>query len=601
MSALQNFLHSMEMGRGRIFTRLIPLTVTVAVVILLLNHSVWILGGVYRGLNDAQSMDNAQLARQIERGHGFNTQFLRPYALRQIGDFRQSRAFLTGQPGELFPASKFTAHQPRTIPDTYNSPLYPYLLAAWFGLLHVSFDQTPQEMATSHFYHADRCIPLLNQLLVVLTAILVAILAHRVFDDRVAWVASLAFLATGSVWAYSLTALPTNLLMLLLTAIFLLATEIFAVGENAFRSDEASFWPAWPLTLALALLVGLACLARLNLIVLIAPLLVFLAAVPRTNLLLLPLFALIALALVAPWFWRNYQVCGNFLGSNTPLITTGEDDYTGNQVYRHTTLPASDRLFKDVAKKEYEGFLWHFNHAWELLGSSPLVIFFVAGLMHPFKRPRAQAFRWLLVGAGILLVAANSLAQSQPGPIDGWNIVILLLPCLLVAGTAFFFVLLDRLNLDMQLFQNALVGAVLFLTMVPLMLMIYLVSSKYYNYPPYSPPFINLASRLARPEEWVTSDLPWATAWYGDRASLWLPDSISDFEQMNDDLCPTGILLITPVTLGAPVTNLTSGEDKAWFSFIIGAQPPANFPLTAHVMATNGPEYILWSNVPRWQ
>jgi hypothetical protein len=106
---------------------------------------------------------------------------------------------------------------------------------------------------------------------------------------------------------------------------------------------------------------------------------------------------------------------------------------------------------------------------------------------------------------------------------------------------------------------------------------------------------------MAQPDEWVTTDMPWATAWYGDRPSLWLPDSLQAFENFHDNLCPSGVLLLTPVTWQKPVANLMSGEDKDWLPLFVNT-PPADFPLSAHTFtAPHGPDYSLWSDRPRWE
>ena len=92
-----------------------------------------------------------------------------------------------------------------------------------------------------------------------------------------------------------------------------------------------------------------------------------------------------------------------------------------------------------------------------------------------------------------------------------------------------------------------------------------------------------------------------ATAWYADRCSLWLPDSLSDFEKIHDDICPSGVLLFTPVTWDKPLFDLVSGEDKDW-SFIVAGAPPSDFPLKEHIMTPpGGPDYSIWSDRPRWQ
>ena len=69
------------------------------------------------------------------------------------------------------------------------------------------------------------------------------------------------------------------------------------------------------------------------------------------------------------------------------------------------------------------------------------------------------------------------------------------------------------------------------------------------------------------------------------------------------------MMMFTPVTWEGPVSNLTTGEYKEWFSLMaVGGMPinttiavPQNFPLTEHfVMPGRVPAYTLWSDRPRW-
>ncbi len=77
-------------------------------------------------------MDNAQLARQIVRKEGFNTFFIRPYALMQVSAFKAKQ----GQP-ELFPPPLLRRQYPRIIPDTYHSPGYSLVLGGLFVLMAI--------------------------------------------------------------------------------------------------------------------------------------------------------------------------------------------------------------------------------------------------------------------------------------------------------------------------------------------------------------------------------------------------------------------------------------------------------------------------------
>jgi hypothetical protein len=149
--------------------------------------------------------------------------------------------------------------------------------------------------------------------------------------------------------------------------------------------------------------------------------------------------------------------------------------------------------------------------------------------------------------------------------------------------------------------NNLIVIALLLLTSLPLILTLLTPGRYPFAWPPYWPYSIKMITQLDQPDEWVTSDIPWATAWYGDRASLWLPDSITDFENFHDNVCPTGILIFTPETWNGPVSAITTGEYKDWFPLMTTEGVPQNFPLAEHLVMTGKvPGYTLWSDKPRW-
>jgi hypothetical protein len=597
MNFIQSTLQAVETGKAEITVRIIPLLTALLIVIGAYNFI------IYHGLNDAQSMDNAQLARQLVRNQGFTTEFLRPQAVAQLREYAVSQSKLTGKPRDLFPAAQFPPGVPRILPDTYNPPGYPCLLAAWFYVIRPDFDQVSSAINASRMYSPDRWIPFLNQGFMLLTAILVFALGRRLFDDRVAWMALVAFLGTNLIWQYTLTALSTSVLMFLITAALMCALEIYCVGEACFESEDRSFAPAWFWAIAAALLLAAACLTRLHLLVLLVPLFVLLKVMPRANFFLCAVIALVVIGLVTPWFLHLNAVSGNPLGSNFTLLLSGEGDYSGNQIYCTTSIPSYEQIFKNVGKKELSGFRWHFEHAWTLLGSNPFILFFGVSILHQFKRLRTRLFHWFLFGSALVLIPANNLGSAVPDAIGPWNVVVVLFPCMLVFGCAFFFVLLDRLNTRLRLLDNLIIITALALTAAPLALTLTASSNLLFNFPPYLPPTIKDMGQLAQPDEWITTDMPWATAWYADRASLWLPDSISDFENFHNNVCPTGVLLFTPVSWSEPISTFTTGEYKDWSAFVPTSPDlaaPLNFPLTAHWTIPGGADYILWSDRPRW-
>jgi hypothetical protein len=164
---------------------------------------------------------------------------------------------------------------------------------------------------------------------------------------------------------------------------------------------------------------------------------------------------------------------------------------------------------------------------------------------------------------------------------------------MLVIGAAYFFVLVDRLELEARLLNTVLAVVLLAITALPLTQSI-LKGGNGFNYPPYLPPYLRYFGSVSKPEAWITSDMPWAVAWYGDHAALWLPDKIKDFDTIYDEFCPSELLLLTPVTFGHPASNLLTGEDEDWLPLVVSSTGPEDFPLNVRAKARQS-DYIIWT------
>ena len=573
MNRIQGILHAVEEGKAQILTRLIPSAIALLLIFIAYDMR------IFEGFTDAQSMDNAQLARQIATGAGYTTKFIRPYAIEQFSQFQRSKSSTAT---ELYPSDRYPRGTPRILPDSYNAPGYPYLLAGWFKLVHPAFDPTARQLSGTRVYGPDKFPMLLNQLFLCLTAVLVFLLARRLFDSRVAWLSVSVFLLTNLVWQYSITALSTSALMFLLCAALFIVLEIFSVGEICFESTEATFWPAWLWSLLLVLVLAAACLMRLHLLVLLVPLAVFLFCMPSRRIFLPFLVVLIVLGLVAPWFLHLYEISGSPVGSNVPILHYGTPDFEGNQIFCTLTPPNYDQLFKDATAKEFMGLRWHILHIWTLLGTNPFVLLFFVSFLHNFRQARAQALRWLLLGSATVLVLANNLGSPHPDDVDQWNVLILLLPGMIVVGSAFFCILLDRLHLPLRIFNGATVTVVLVLTAAPLIANVFDTRTNQ-PYPPYAPTFLRAIGDIVPKENWIATDMPWAEAWYGNHTSLWLPDSVSDFNEIYDTHNSSAVLVLTQVLENEPATTILTGEYKDWLPFVTGGTAPPGFPLSRAV------------------
>ncbi len=89
-----------------------------------------------------------------------------------------------------------------------------------------------------------------------------------------------------------------------------------------------------------------------------------------------------------------------------------------------------------------------------------------------------------MLGCAVAIVAANNLGSPTPEAVDAWNTLVVLFPCMLVFGCAFFFILLDRLNLQVALLNSLIVTSTLVITAMPLTLTL-TNTNGYPAFPPY--------------------------------------------------------------------------------------------------------------------
>src|SRR5690348_12504788 len=120
MPFLQDFIHKLEVGGGRGFTRygLIILGVLFSLVVYNWRS--------YRNLSTQQAMDTAQLARHIADGKGYTTLFIRPFSMYLLKRHA---------PDATDPTHLKSAH-----PDLANPPVYPILLAGLLKVAHFNYE-----------------------------------------------------------------------------------------------------------------------------------------------------------------------------------------------------------------------------------------------------------------------------------------------------------------------------------------------------------------------------------------------------------------------------------------------------------------------------
>ncbi|HTS16021.1 MAG TPA: hypothetical protein VMP11_00455 [Verrucomicrobiae bacterium] len=595
-ATIQTAVFQMEIGRGRKIMQwllLIVLAAAMSVIYTLFQ---------FRGLDKRESMDMAQVARNIARGHGFTTYVIRPLSLWELErhgwsiQTREARARL------------IINH-----PDISNPPLYPIVLAALFKMLpakYFTYDQA------EHLYLPERLVILpFDQLCLFACILLTFLWARQIFDRRVALMAAWLMFFSDTLWAYSISGLPTNFLMLLfllaIYCLFLADGKLNPAGQTEAAAADlvpSKGWAAvWVLTSAV--LLGLCFLTRYLAAFLLIPMLIYVMRIFRgwTGAIWAAIYLAVFAVVITPWLVHNHRVSGSALGiARYELI-----DRTGS--FQGETLP---RSYSPNLEKAYSAsallmkFLTNTRTILldnlRLVGTDFLILFFGVGVLYGFRRRDVARLRGLVLGAITVAILAMSLIGSDPerrGPeINGGNLLVLLLPLIAIYGTAFFFLLIDRVPFRIKLTRGAAIGGFALLNVSPMIFSLLPPRPGMFPYPPYIAPVEQSVGAYFEPAALACSDLPWAVAWNGERRTVWLPTTIDDFYQINDFVAPYGFqfMLLTPYVIDArPQSEVAKGEFKGWELFLRG-QLPASFPLKAYSPLPPDNEQVLLADRARW-
>jgi 4-amino-4-deoxy-L-arabinose transferase-like glycosyltransferase len=589
--SIQNAVWQIELGRGKKIIQW-----TAATLFILFFGLVWYPAVRFNGLDKRESMDMAQLARNVSRGQNYTTYFIRPLSLWQLKTHRGD-------------------HDQRLMnhPDLYNPPLYPLVLASLFKLMPKSMFNLQM---SDRVYAPERWVILpFNQLCVMLSLLLIYFWTKQMFDKRVAITAGWLLMLSDTIWSYGVSGLPTSLLMLLV----LLAMYCLFIAEQRLHPGETIETgnqpvdrppPTGPLSagviglvLLSAVLMGLCFLTRYLSAFLVVPMAIYAGSVMRGRrpAFWVLVYVAVVLVVIAPWLLRNQHVSGSLLGiaqyqmgGDEKMQRSYHPDLTDIYGLRHLSvqfLPRA-RTVLTVSLKE--------------IGSGYLVFFFGVGLMYGFRRRDVSGLRLAVLGgllAGALGMALIGSPTEQNNPdVNGGNLLVLFLPLVAVFGVAFFYLLLDRIAFSIKLTRAAAIAVFALLNVAPVIFTLLPPRKTAFAYPPYLPPGTLMVANWFDKNEVGMSDLPWAMAWYGDRRTVWLPTTVDEFYEIHDFVAPRGIsfIMLTPYMLNQPFqTEITRGQYKGWANVIRG-DLPANFPLKEGTLLPPENEQVIFADRPRW-
>jgi len=580
---VQNVIHKLEEGGGAKWVRRFLVWAFVAVII-----GLWLYGEKpdFKGLSHELAMEQAQISREIARGHGFTTKFIRPAALHQ---FRQN----TG---------RFDLEH---TPDTYHAPLNPLINAPFLKLVEDSWKISPKDIVSV----PDRVLVGIQFFWMILGWIFSYLTMVRLFDKRLAVFGVWMLILCQTFWDFAVSGLPQNLLFALFAgAIYCLVRAV----ENRVAEK-----PTWRWLLGCAVLFGLLALAHALTLWIAGGALIFIALYFPPRWLSASLFAGVILLCYTPWMVRNARVCGNPVGLGW-YAGLAEIKGTENAIMRSMEPPfskVSPRFFRNKVQTKVTA---QFYHILEYLGGIIVAPVFFIALLHLFKRRETGVFRWalLLMWLGALLGAAvfglGGKPQGQPfaPPVEANDLHVLFIPMFTAYGLAFVLVLWSRVGISVPLVRAAFIGVLFLLSSIRfLTTSVELIGDPKgrVQWPPYVPPYIALLGDWTTDREVIASDMPWAVAWYADRKSLWLPITVQDFVDLNDYNRLNGKvvgLYLTPISGNRTyIGDIIMGDYEAWALFItrqIIGPALRDFPLREVTAMPLENQCILYADRNRW-
>ncbi len=598
MISIQEIIHRFEVGEGR---RYIPIGTGLLLFIAIL--------AIYNlrestGYASIEAMDVGQIARNIEQGEGFTTNFIRPLSLAMIGE-----------------QNKTEIDDPMRIkglhPDISNAPLYPYLLAGAMKVL--PFDFTIPALRSKNFriFQPEVLVGIVNQCLFILCAVVMFFIAKRLFDESIAYFAVAIFLGTDLMWRFSFSGLSTNLAMLFVLILVALLLKLesghpcedYEEKDNPNRIDRGVTHYIWMGAIC-GILLGALMMTRYAFICLLVPTILFaIFYLPGKRIVtILPmLFAVVII--VSPWLKRNHDLSGHVLGTAGYAYISESSRYGGTNLERSLQVDIGAPSLREMIRSLLTNGGDILENEIPKLGGSWMSALFLAGLLVPFSNRTLNRLRnytlLSLLTLGITQALIKTHLSDHSQDINSENLIVLMLPMVYFFGAGLFFLLLDQLRLNFNGAQFYVSVLVAVLSCLPLIFRVLPPRESPVAYPPYSPPLIQRVGGWFSDNELMMSDMPWALGWYADQKCVWVTRNLEpDFFTINDQHKSINGLYLTPITTdGRFVSDMVRDSGWAWgrlhMDITLRKNLPKGFPLL-HVDDGFMPDQLVLTDWPRW-
>ncbi|MEI6892098.1 MAG: hypothetical protein V5783_08010 [Pontiella sp.] len=571
-STLHDIVYSIDTGSGLKIIR-------VSLYILLLLVIVMVFTATqFRGLKTEESMDLGQLGRNMSFENGMVTKTVRPLSMWKMQQQNETEDPMI-----------------ENHPDLYNAPAYPALLAVGFKfyeLIGVDPFAMP-ENSLGVAMPAEQWIVLpLNHFFAILTGWLLFSMGKRMFSREIGFLGMTIYYLSNLVWQDSISGL--NLSMAIFFSVATFHTMIIAMLNKRDKDRKI----LWIIPFLLSILFAVMAFYTRFITACIVPGLVLFAWLMagqfRGGTRVVVIFVFLYALMISPWLIRNQQISGNPIGLVGYKALAESPRFPENSLDRDYHPELTGAQITSTLKHK-----WVLNYSGEhskvipSMGGGILMALFLTTFFYHFVRPQVNYLRWGL-GLSMLLmtVVAGFFSDSSIAMLHVfWPFVILY-------GLGFFYILIDRLDLGVRLYNLGLKCLIVLLATLPFWFTL-LPPHENHPYPPYHAPIISRVAGMLNEREVLCTDMPWATAWYGDRVSILLPKDLEQFYEINDYKKYISGIYFTTIMRNKPfVKELLDGPERSWLPIMSGRTPP-DFPLKKAI-SLNRQDQMFLSDHDRW-
>lgn len=498
----------------------------------------------FRGLSHPRGMELAQLARENSRGNYMETKMIRPIALKQA---------------EI--ASEDENVTVTNFKDTYHAPLQPLLLGAIFKLIDAGDSDKWAIKNNQNVYALDQVVAGFSTICFLLSIVVIYVLVGKIFDPKIAGVTALLMLLCKLFWSFSASGLQ-HMLMLLLFSLALL--YIYKALEKA-AEGQVHLVPAVVAGVFLILLT----LTHYMAVWILLAYCIYAAIAFRPRGAVGALLLVLTAATFAFFVFRNADYSGSFLGTAYITIYGGLGTSAEDVIMRSYNATEAPIDTTTLLRTVFSQFADHTAQTYAMMGAVLAIPFFFAALLHPFRRESISRFRWAILSLYLGALLGMSIYGLPVGELVHTNqFHIFFMAPMAAYGIAFLSILWARLDVVKKVpgLKNAHLFVIVALSAAPMAFPIvdqvkfamFRGKEGTYRWPPYAPPILSKTlSNWIGDKEILVTDQPWATSWYCDKISIWLPRKVEELEQIDrkttEQDTPIAGILISPSS-----TNETS-------------------------------------------